>query len=101
MPDVPVDLDAVLVGGRRPVPVELSEPDPGWPQAFSAHRDRILAALSRVNLVATTPMQAMNALFALQEELATSPDCVCPLPEGRPYLAVVERRPAWVGGGAP
>lgn len=39
------DLDAVLIGGQRPVLVELAEPDPAWPQAFSGHRDRILSAL--------------------------------------------------------
>lgn len=38
-------LDAVLIGGRRPVLVELAEPDPAWPQRFVAHRDRIVGAL--------------------------------------------------------
>ena len=38
-------LDTVLVGGRRPVLVELAEPDPAWPQRFVAHRDRIVGAI--------------------------------------------------------
>jgi GrpB-like predicted nucleotidyltransferase (UPF0157 family) len=38
-------LDEVLIGGRRPVLVELAEPDPSWPQRFEEHRARIAAAL--------------------------------------------------------
>ena len=38
-------LDTVLVGGRRPVLVELAEPDPAWPRAFAAHRARLVEAL--------------------------------------------------------
>jgi GrpB-like predicted nucleotidyltransferase (UPF0157 family) len=41
-------LDAVLVGGRRPVLVELAEPDPGWAAQYAQHRARILAALGRL-----------------------------------------------------
>jgi GrpB-like predicted nucleotidyltransferase (UPF0157 family) len=44
-PDLDARLDAVLLGGRRPVLVELADPDPSWPAAFAAHRDRLLAAL--------------------------------------------------------
>ena len=38
-------LGQVLVGGLRPVVVELAEADPGWPAAFDAHRARIVGAL--------------------------------------------------------
>jgi GrpB-like predicted nucleotidyltransferase (UPF0157 family) len=38
-------LDEVLVGGRRPVLVELAEPDPSWSQRFEEHRERIAVAL--------------------------------------------------------
>lgn len=50
MDDLDAHLDRVLIGGRRPVLVELAEPDPSWPQAFAAHRDRILAALGEVQV---------------------------------------------------
>ena len=43
-------LDAVLVGGLRPAFVELSEPDPQWPQRYAEHRSRILAALGDVEI---------------------------------------------------
>ena len=48
MDDLDAHLDRVLIGGRRPVFVELAEPDPAWPQQYAAHRDRILAALGDV-----------------------------------------------------
>jgi len=38
-------LDGVLVGGRRPVVVELAEADPAWPDRFLVHAARIRAAL--------------------------------------------------------
>ncbi|MBC7372571.1 MAG: GrpB family protein [Frankiales bacterium] len=38
-------LEQVLVGGLRPVVVELAEADAGWPAAFDAHRTRIVRAL--------------------------------------------------------
>ena len=41
-------LDEVLIGGQRPVVVELSEYDPSWPARFLQHRDRIVAALGHV-----------------------------------------------------
>jgi len=41
-------LDEVLVGGQRPVVVELSPYDPRWPALFEEHRGRIVAALGEV-----------------------------------------------------
>ena len=48
MDELDAHLDRVLVGGRRPVLVELAEPDPAWPQLYAAHRDRVRAALGDV-----------------------------------------------------
>lgn len=39
------ELDAVLVGGRERATIVLREYDPGWPDQFAGHRDRIRAAL--------------------------------------------------------
>jgi GrpB-like predicted nucleotidyltransferase (UPF0157 family) len=39
------DLDAVLIGGREPVTIEIADYDPGWPDRFAAERDRIDGAL--------------------------------------------------------
>lgn len=43
-------LDRVLVGGRRPVLVELSEYDPRWPVLFEEHRERIVRSLREVEV---------------------------------------------------
>lgn len=43
-------LDEVLVGGQRPVFVELSAYDPSWPAQFEEHRARIVAALGAVEV---------------------------------------------------
>ena len=48
--DLDAHLDSVLIGGRRPVLVELAEPDPAWPQRYAEHRERILAALGEVEV---------------------------------------------------
>lgn len=50
MSELDARLDEVLVGGQRPVLVELAEPDPDWPQRFSDHRDRIVAVLGGVQV---------------------------------------------------
>ena len=56
-------LDEVLVGGQRPVVVELSEYDRSWPEQFARHRERIVAALGEVEVeratgCGPTPMRA-------------------------------------------
>lgn len=43
-------LDAVLVGGQRPVLVELVPYDPRWPVLFEEHRRRIVSALGEVEV---------------------------------------------------
>jgi len=43
-------LEEVLVGGLRPVVVELSPYDPAWPLAYAEHRERILASLGEVEI---------------------------------------------------
>ena len=48
MSDFDRHLDEVLVGGQRPVVVQLSEYDPRWPAQFEEHRARIVAALGEV-----------------------------------------------------
>lgn len=48
MDDLDTHLDAVLICGRRPVLVQLADPDPAWPEHFLAHRARVLGALGRV-----------------------------------------------------
>lgn len=48
--DLDAHLDRVLIGGRQPVLVELTEPDPTWPQQYAAHRHRILAALGEAEI---------------------------------------------------
>lgn len=65
MYDLDAHLDAVLVGGRRPVLVELAEPDPAWPEDFLAHRARLLAALgplaSQLDHVGSTSVPGLAA----------------------------------------
>jgi GrpB-like predicted nucleotidyltransferase (UPF0157 family) len=48
--DLDAHLDRVLVGGRRPMVVELAESDPSWPQRYAEHRERIVAALREVDV---------------------------------------------------
>lgn len=50
MSDFDDHLDAVLVGGQRPVVVSLAAPDPSWPARFDEHRARIVAALGDVEV---------------------------------------------------
>ena len=63
MSDLDDHLDRVLIGGRRPVFVELAEPDPTWPQQYAAHRTRILAALgeAQVEHVGSTAVPGLAA----------------------------------------
>lgn len=65
MDDLDAHLDRVLIGGRRPAFVELSEPDPSWPALFEQHRDRIVAALgelaSQVEHVGSTSVPGLAA----------------------------------------
>lgn len=65
-------LDAVLVGGQRPVLVELSEYDPSWPAAFEQHRDRIVAALGAVHPehVGSTAVPGLAAKPVIDVQLA-------------------------------
>jgi len=71
-------LDEVLVGGRRPVLVELAEPDPVWPQRFSAHRQRIVAALgatataTAVQHVGSTAVPGLAAKPVVDVQLAVA-----------------------------
>lgn len=66
-------LDEVLIGGRRPVLVELAEPDPSWPQQFEAHRSRILAALgeraSQLEHVGSTSVPGLAAKPVIDVQL--------------------------------
>ena len=50
MDDLDAHLDRVLVGGPRPVFVQIVDPDPQWPQRYEEHRARILAALGDVEV---------------------------------------------------
>ncbi|RBY79707.1 GrpB family protein [Blastococcus sp. TF02A-26] len=43
-------LDSVLIGGREPVTIVVTDPDPEWPARFRAVRDRIRAALGSAAL---------------------------------------------------
>lgn len=63
MSDLDAHLDQVLIGGRRPVLVELAEPDPSWPRLFEEHRDRVLAALdgAEVDHVGSTSVPGLAA----------------------------------------
>ena len=56
-------LDQVLIGGRRPVLVELAEPDPSWPARYEEHRARIVAALGEVPVdhVGSTSVPGLSA----------------------------------------
>jgi len=67
-------LDEVLVGGRRPVVVELSEPDPAWSQCFSTHRQRIVSALGAtstdVQHVGSTAVPGLAAKPVVDVQLA-------------------------------
>lgn len=67
-------LDEVLVGGRRPVLVELAEADPAWPQRFSGHRTRIVSALGAtatdVQHVGSTAVPGLAAKPVVDVQLA-------------------------------
>ncbi len=59
------DLDAVLIGGREPVTIEIADYDPGWPARFVAERDRIAGALGaralRVEHIGSTAVPGLAA----------------------------------------
>jgi GrpB-like predicted nucleotidyltransferase (UPF0157 family) len=69
--DFDAHLDAVLVGGQRPVLVELSEPDPRWPERFEEHRDRIVTALGHVEVehVGSTSVPGLAAKPVIDVQL--------------------------------
>lgn len=58
-------LDAVLVGGRQPVPIEIVAYDPAWPRRFEAERARLAAALGpvarRIEHVGSTAVPGLAA----------------------------------------
>jgi GrpB-like predicted nucleotidyltransferase (UPF0157 family) len=66
-------LDEVLVGGRRPVVVELAEPDLRWPREFEQHRARIVAALgngaTQVEHVGSTAVPGLAAKPVIDVQL--------------------------------
>ena len=65
-------LDEVLVGGQRPVLVELSPYDPDWPRAFEEHRARIVGALGDVEVehVGSTSVPGLAAKPVIDVQLA-------------------------------
>ena len=65
-------LDEVLVGGQRPVVVELSEYDPAWPAAFEQHRARIGTALGDVPVehIGSTAVPGLAAKPLIDVQLA-------------------------------
>lgn len=86
MSDFDAHLDQVLIGGRRPVFVELAEPDPSWPRRFEEHRDRIVAALggAEVDHVGSTSVPGLAAkpiidIMACYEQLPALEAILAPL----------------------
>ena len=71
--DLDAHLDAVLVGGQRPVVVQLAEPDPSWPAQFERHRERILAALgpraSQLEHIGSTSVPGLAAKPVIDVQL--------------------------------
>jgi GrpB-like predicted nucleotidyltransferase (UPF0157 family) len=64
-------LDEVLVGGQRPVVVELSPYDPAWPAQFAQHRDRITGAVGEVEVehVGSTSVAGLAAKPVIDVQL--------------------------------
>lgn len=58
-------LNAVLVGGREPVPIVIAAYDPGWVTRFARERERIGAALEdrarRIEHVGSTSVPGLGA----------------------------------------
>jgi len=58
-------LDAVLIGGRETVTIEIAEYDPGWPGRYEAERSRIAAALGehalRIEHIGSTAVPGLAA----------------------------------------
>ena len=77
MSDVERHLDEVLIGGQRPVFVELAEPDPSWPAAYEAHWARVVAALGeralQVDHVGSTSVPGLAAKPVIDVQV-TVPD---------------------------
>lgn len=65
MSELDAHLDAVLVGGQRPVVVQLREYDPAWPAVYEEHRARIVGALgglaSQLEHVGSTAVPGLAA----------------------------------------
>ncbi len=79
---------------------EEDTPAGGCPACAAVWRERLLAEMRALNLAATTPMQALNFLFELQQQLAAPVACTCGSlsrsgrgAEARPRLALVEPMP--------
>jgi GrpB-like predicted nucleotidyltransferase (UPF0157 family) len=58
-------LDAVLIGGREPVTIQVVDYDSGWPERFEAEQRRIAAALGpmarRVEHIGSTAVPGLAA----------------------------------------
>jgi GrpB-like predicted nucleotidyltransferase (UPF0157 family) len=83
MSELDAHLDAVLVGGQRPVFVVLAEPDPSWPACFEEHRQRIVEAVGAVEVdhIGSTSVPGLAAkpvidLMAPVVSLAASHDAI-------------------------
>ena len=72
MSDFDRHLDAVLVGGQRPVRVELASYDPQWPVRFAEHRTRIVGALGEVDVehIGSTSVPGLAAKPVIDVQLA-------------------------------
>ncbi len=64
-------LSEVLVGGLRPVVVELSPYDPAWPGLFEEHRARIVGALGdlEVEHIGSTSVPGLTAKPVIDVQL--------------------------------
>lgn len=67
-------LDAVLVGGQRPVFVEIVPYDPRWPARFEQHRQRIVDALGEVEVehVGSTSVPGLAAKPIIDVQLVVT-----------------------------
>jgi DNA mismatch repair protein MutS len=87
-----------LPGATAAVPVPAPVAGEGCPACAAARLERLLAEVHALNLAATTPMQALNFLFELQQRLAAPVACTCGAEAARaqgrephrPRLALVE-----------
>jgi DNA mismatch repair protein MutS len=87
-----------LPGTVEAVPITAPVAGEGCPACAAARLKRLLAELRALNLADTTPMQALNFLFELQQRLAAPVACTCGAEAARaqgrephrPRLALVE-----------